>query len=539
MNPTFFSLLRPDTTLTIGIACVIWGAFFVALFILAIRIGLTWKEAQDVPKDDTLPTSALVQPDEKLSATQFRLLSLGGYQGRSEAVDANEAAGALQERGFEISLSWVRYFVSALLFLGLMGTVVGLASTIGHLSPVLQSGQVQKVGDLKKIVQAIGEVVKTMQNAFACTLLGILTSLLCSLGAQLALWQYQQFVLRPLDKYCSRRLVPFLSRSPEYDRFVQAASDLRATVVRAGEVINQQQSLQKVFSDRLAALITQLEAAGEGASKNLIKAGQTVTDAGVATGQQLIQAGRSVTRDLHEAGQAVSGSLVDASNKTSQALTKAGTELAVQMDRTTNWLSEIGPTMEESLAQLTDTQTKVGDVVGQMLDSLTILKQQLADAQHLTGQSVNGLKQVHLQGEEYARTSSDRLAKLFEEHLNKIEAFDEQRQALATILKDVAARQEALVTTISDYGRLSQRGLEAMVKTQENHAGVVQKNSADQLKALQSQTRDLASAIHALQSLIDSAEYAFRDAVSILGPQNVANGSAARPSGIRSDEVQV
>ena len=509
----FTSLFWPDPGAARAIGVVIVLSFLWACILLAACLVRTRAEASEVPAPGEKPETALAVMAGRLSPTRVRLATLAEYRGRREAVDANEAASAHQERTFDANLSWVRYFVAALLFLGLMGTVVGLATTIGNLRPILDSAQVKDLNDLKNIVRAIGTVIGAMRNAFACTLLGILSSILCSLGAQTAQTHYQRRVLRPLDEYCSRRLVPFLSRSPEYDLFAQAARGLGETVSRSAEVVRAQQALQEAFGRRVEEVARLLEQAGAAA-------GGKLSEAGTSVGQHLAQAGRSLTKDMGIAGAALSGNLGTSSAQAAEALQTASAQLGGQMDRTARWLASVSPSLETALTTLTASQTRLAAVVGETEASVASLKAQLAGIEGLSRQSLEGLKGVHEAGEEAARASSTRMAEQFNAHLRKVEAAglagERQMQALASLVSEVSERQETLLRTVEAYTQRTDGTLGSLVKSQEQHAGTIQDISRQQLTALEAQMNDFRGAVGALKGLIEDVEVAFRDAVSTV-----------------------
>ena len=509
----FASLFWPDPGAAQIIGVVILTAFSCAFILIVIRLARTHQEAAEVPAPGEKPESALTVQSGKLSPTQFRLATLAEYRGRREAVDANEAASAHQERTFDADLSWVRYFVASLLFLGLMGTVVGLATTIGNLRPILDSAQVKDLNDLKNIVHAIGTVIGAMRNAFACTLLGILSSILCSLGAQIAQTQYQRTVLRPFDEYCSRRLVPFLSRSPEYEQFSQAARGLGETVSRSSELVRAQHVLQETFGRRVEEVARLLEQAGSAA-------GGKISEAGTVVGQHLAQASRAMTKDMGIAGAALSGNLSNSSVQASDALRTASTDMGAQMDRTTRWLASISPSLETALTTLAETQTQLAVIVGETRTSIISLKTQLIGIEGLTGQSLEGLKEVQEAGEEAARASSIRMGDQFNAHLRKVEAAgiagERQMQTLADMVLELSERQAMLLKTVDVFTKSSDGTLGSLIKSQEHHVGMIANISRQQLIALEAQMNDIRGAVSALRGLIEDVEVAFRDAVGTV-----------------------
>jgi len=527
---SYIALFWPDPGPARLIGWIIVVAFLAAVAILATRFVRTHVEAGHVPAENDRPATAMTVPGGKLSTTQFRLASLSEYRGRSEAVDANEAAAALQERAFDADQAWVRYLVAVLLFLGLMGTVVGLATTIGNLRPILDSAHVRNMGDVDNIVHAIGTVIGAMRNAFACTLLGVLSSVLCSLGAQAAESQYHRSVLQPLDEYCSRRLVPYLSRSPEYEQFSQAARELAATVERSAEVVRTQQMLQDSFGKRVTALAELLEKAGA-------TAGGHLTGAGASVGQHLAQASRLLAKDLASGGGAVSEKLGASSLTAAAALDKAGAGLGAQMDRTTRWLASVGPTLEGALRGLAESESQMSATVSDIQASIVSLKDQLAHVEGLSGQSLDGLRQVHQKGEDYAKASADRMAVLFGDHLKRVEAAaqagEAQMRDLGAMMADFSGRQGELIEAIRQYGQQSQGVLGTMVKSQEEHEGMIQQIAQRQLDALERQTKDAGETVRALRSLVESAEYAFRDAISTVrvAVPGREGATAPRPNG--------
>ena len=520
-----FSAFWPDPgpAQTIGfVILIVFAAALVRLIVSAIE---AWQQSRLVPRESDTPQQTLAVVSDSIggAATVLgRLRVLSMYAGRAEALDASETVSAQQERAFDASLSWVRYAVSALLFLGLTGTVLGLAGTISNLRPILESAHVREMKDLDNIVHAISDVIGAMRNAFACTLLGIVASLLASLGAQAVLWYFQRAVLQPLDTYCSLTLVPFLSQSREYEAFSQASKEISATVAQLDKVVRAEQILLATFGQRASAATDALEKSGRAAAVALTQAGAALTQAGADAGQGLARSSR------------------DAAGK----ITASVNTLGEQMDKTTRWLAQTGTTMQEALQALALGQAAVTTAVQQTKKAVAPLEQILTNLQTTAEQSLDDLQKVYQAGEEQASASAGRVEELFAGRLSDMAksyegASRESRDAalalealmrthlggFETTLSDLAQRQEALLSAVaqlreithaemSDYAKQALGTLGSLAKSQTNHAGEMQTISQAQSAALKAMTGELSVAVRALSGLVQNAEVAFRDAVN-------------------------
>ena len=529
---TIFAFFWPDPgpARIIGYVIVIsYALVLVRLIMSAITIAKAYKCIPNMYDTPQATLASVSSNNGEPNTVQGRLRALSMYNGRKEALDASEALAAQQERAFDASMSWVRYAVSALLFLGLTGTVLGLANTIGNLQPILKSAQVHELKDLDNIVHAISEVVGAMRNAFACTLLGVIFSLLTSFGAQITQWLFQRWIMQPLDAYCSQTFVPFLSQSREYEQFSQAAKDIGVSVIHFDKIVRAEQELLTSFGQKTAASIEAITRSAQVASTIL-------TDAGTKVRQDLVKS----------------------SSEAAVRISESGNSLGAQMDKTTHWLSETGVGVHELLRSVNDSQAEIIAAIQATRTNVAPLREILISLQATAEQSLADLHEVFKTGEANIISSTGRFENLFSQHLASmaesytnsgkhteqagtalIELLSSNLAGLNTTLKEIGEQQEALLIGISqfkdtthvelsDYGKQSLGTLGALLKSQANHSGQMLTITQSQSDSLKKMTADLGQAVSALKSLIQTAENAFRDAVNerlVPGPAPYLNGS--------------
>jgi hypothetical protein len=279
--------------------------------------------------------------EAKDSSVRIRLEALLRHARSRHAVDASETLSAMQESAFNGLLSWPRYFVSVLIFLGLIGTVIGLANTIGSLHNLMRPGA--------DAATLIFNVTTPIGGAFTATITGIFGSVTLSLFVQMAMAKYEHRVLKPLDDLCSSVLVPILSQSPEYNRFLEASKTLAFTtsgmndlVATSKELAEEQKRALEAFNVALGNFSISVTNTSsdfrttiKGAATDYAaaintsarEAGDTLTGAATVAGGTLSAAGLDVFSNLTEGSRHVKTDLSNFANTVTDAATVFRTEM--------------------------------------------------------------------------------------------------------------------------------------------------------------------------------------------------------------------
>lgn len=119
----------------------------------------------------------------------------------------------------------LRMLPNSLMMIGLFGTVVGLAGVVGTLSPQLDSAL--DLGNPTDLKAALGQTLAEMQTAFACTIYGVLFSLIVAraLGSTSRL---QSTVLQVAEEITIYEFAPILlpeSQEAQIEDFRQVLRD--------------------------------------------------------------------------------------------------------------------------------------------------------------------------------------------------------------------------------------------------------------------------------------------------------------------------
>ena len=102
-------------------------------------------------------------------------------------------------------LSFARNAPNLLLLAGLFGTVIGLAGMVATLGPQIEG--TLHTADPLTLTRNLGETLQHMQNAFACTLWGILASIVVAMWTR-KLTARQSDLLAQLQEFGIREFAP-------------------------------------------------------------------------------------------------------------------------------------------------------------------------------------------------------------------------------------------------------------------------------------------------------------------------------------------
>lgn len=470
----------PDEGLTRVIGGLISLVFVVSLVIVLGRRALAYREvrflrdaAQRVRGSDSATLTAYLdgQVETRASPTTRRFAALTRYEMQPGLVEAAEALGAQQEREFEASLLWPHHAIGVLVLLGLLGTLVGLSSTVGTLKPFLDTLQIRRVEEIEKIVQQIGLVMGAMRNAFACTLDGVAASVLLGWATRACAAHYQRRVLLPADELSLRELVPVYSGKKGMD--VVAATLTTAQTALA--------NFTHVLNDLEGAANRQIESANQ-------------------MGEQTRHA---ITRQIDAADQ-MSRQMNDATlnlKNSSQALSELAGEAG-------NWLVRIETAAQTSAQVIAQSHDKT-------LALLEHLRQQAQATQNLIEQGnvavVNTAEQARRAMEQFAGEASQAVREQAQ-HLQ--EAIDRSRQTLDQVAQQSAVASTMLQQRIEGFGQRALGVLGQMAARSDESLTQIQHDSQAELATMEAVRASLTDATAALRDLIFAAEAAFRDAVA-------------------------
>lgn len=181
-----------------------------------------------------------------------------------------EAGAALREQAearMALWGEWPRHLASLAIFLGLLGTVWGLAAAVGGLHEQLRS--VTSLNQLPALMGAMGGTLRSMRTAFSCTATGLIATLVLSL---LNLWltNQQSAFLLELESFTTTEVLPKVGVArPEHAAQVfsttlqEGARQLRQTVDDLSSVMSgvgeKLEDTARRFSAELATVTGTLE----------------------------------------------------------------------------------------------------------------------------------------------------------------------------------------------------------------------------------------------------------------------------------------
>lgn len=255
-----------------------------------------------------------------------------------------EAISTMLAQSESARLGFARIAPNLLLLAGLLGTVVGLAGVVGHLDLVHDAST------------QLGGALEEMQNAFACTLWGILASLVISLWAKHVSGRQSDF-LGEVEEFCIRKLAPAI-----FPRAQTAALDeIRKLLVDSRQFMKRVVMLMEDSASKFKATLD--EAAGAMIS-------------GIEGLQQVSADIRTAATNLGEGAQAVRGAS-DVLNNNHEKLRESYARLEDNFGRTQRELlefaekqMELAHNLQESIRQTTlDITTKMDKATTTLLQS--------------------------------------------------------------------------------------------------------------------------------------------------------------------------
>lgn len=338
--------LRPEGWLTLWLLMIPLTALFVLTLIKAaaerslertrlkqvrekIAVAL---DSDDPPESDEMAEDALGAVKGFPERSAIRRAVVAVARARTLATPDVQAASDAVIAVSEAQLSTVRNIPNLLMLAGLLGTVLGLAGSIGTLvEPIRNAARATEPGQL---AGALGQTLSVMQGAFGASLWGILLSLGTGVVYALAARQQEAFQ-DELLAFVHAELVP-----ATFPRALTSQMERMSRYLRdAGQSF---QDIHKRLQDVAGQLETVLGQAGDTLGQSLDGLAKTSTQIETVFGnidtsvQQLTQGlGRGVS-ELVQAQESAATSLRTSSREMEKNLSAQATSITRLQDTVTH-----------------------------------------------------------------------------------------------------------------------------------------------------------------------------------------------------------
>ncbi|UFA51887.1 methyl-accepting chemotaxis protein [Deinococcus radiophilus] len=289
-------------------------------------------------KMEQLPAGGAVRRAMQL-VDRARMMATPDLEGGVEAVQA--ASGA--------PLAAVRNVPNLLMLSGLLGTVLGLAGSIGTLAePIRNAATATEPGALAK---ALAETMTLMQGAFGASLWGILLSLATGIAYALAARQQEQHQDQ-LAEFIHVDLVPAL-----FPRAITGQMERMGRYLKtAGDSF---ENIHVKLSSVAGQLETVLGQAGETLGQSLTQLSATSTQIETVFGEM----NQSVSELTEGLSRGVSD-LVQAQEGAAQSLQTSSRELQDHLSQQAQIVTGLQETVGERTSLLLERVDQVGDNLG-------------------------------------------------------------------------------------------------------------------------------------------------------------------------------
>lgn len=296
-----------------------------------------WRAAQALPA-----TSAVRQA--VVAVTRARTLATPDLQAATQAVGAAAQAG----------LSSARNIPNLLMLAGLLGTVMGLAGSIGTLvTPIRNAARATEPGEL---ADALASTMSVMQGAFGASLWGILLSLGTGVAFALAARAQETFE-DELNAFVHAELVP-----ATFPRAITSQMERMGRYLR--DAGNSFQDIHKRLQDVAVQLESVLGKAGDTLGQSLTQ----LSDTSVQIEQVFGQMDTSVKELTVGLSRGVSD-LVQAQESAASSLRTSSTELQQNLAQQATTVSRLQDTVQTTTSELLKQITRVGDQLGRASNS--------------------------------------------------------------------------------------------------------------------------------------------------------------------------
>ena len=305
-------------------------------------------DTDDPPESDEVAEDALgvVKSFPARSAVKQAVVAVTRARGLA-TPDLQAASGAVAAAA-ESDLAAVRNIPNLLMLSGLLGTVLGLAGSIGSLvGPIRNAARATEPGVL---AGALANTMSVMQGAFGASLWGILLSLATGILYALASRQQEAFQ-DELSAFVHAELVP-----ATFPRAITAQMERMGRYLR--DAGNSFQDIHLRLQDVAGQLETVLGKAGDTLGQSLTQLSGTSAQIEKVFGN-MDESVKQLTTGL---SQGVSD-LVQAQESAATSLRSSSGELASHLSQQATTISRLQDTVETQTSTLLERVGRVGDAL--------------------------------------------------------------------------------------------------------------------------------------------------------------------------------
>jgi uncharacterized protein YukE len=329
--------LRPEGWLTLLLLMAPLTLYFTVSLLAAARergqertrLGLVREkiavalDTEDPPESDEMAEDALAAVKTFPASSAIRRAVVAATRARTLATPDMQAATDAVTAASEARLSTVRNIPNLLMLAGLLGTVLGLAGSIGTLvEPIRNAASATEPGQL---ATALGQTMSVMQGAFGASLWGILLSLATGIFYALAARQQEAFQ-DELSAFVHAELMP-----ATFPRALTSQMERMSRYLRdAGQSF---QDIHRRLQEVAGQLETVLGQAGDTLGQSLDGLARTSTQIETAFGnidtsvQQLTQGLSRGVSELVQAQEGAAASLRSSSREMEKNLSAQATSI--------------------------------------------------------------------------------------------------------------------------------------------------------------------------------------------------------------------
>jgi biopolymer transport protein ExbB/TolQ len=293
---------------------------------------------------------------------------------RAQNAPDLEAIMGMVSSGETSKLGWVRAAPNLYMLLGLFGTVLGLASSIGSLGPqVASAATAVNPGQLS---QALGVTLTQMQDAFGCSLWGIILALISAFVLTSFGGTRSRF-LSEVERYALVELVPAtLPRSSE-EMFERQQKLIKGTA-------NTFREFDKTMNETIAKFDGLIGATGATVEKTLDRLGgvaaqmdsslSRITDGVEALGSQLSSSATALARAQEEGASRLAAAQVTAAQAFESAEGKLGAQLSGQVQMMEKVQGSLAAHADTILGNMTSVSNRLDNTVAAFRDSSDVAR---------------------------------------------------------------------------------------------------------------------------------------------------------------------
>lgn len=152
---------------------------------------------------------------------------------------------------------FIRFVISILLILGLLGTVFGLSIAVQNIVPAIQDAQ--NLADVKTLANALTKTMGGLYTAFNTTLVGLGCTFLLSMFVFIVQRQERRFLFE-LEYFTTYELMPYILISDEAEAntlYVEAVERSANDIAQAAEVLDKsREGIESIVSGLVRATNT-------------------------------------------------------------------------------------------------------------------------------------------------------------------------------------------------------------------------------------------------------------------------------------------